>query len=406
MRLKLANFMSAGERVHRRLHEMLPNTRVANERNLLQSLARGVSRSLAFNQEEFRGRVFAFMESMQVGPAQYRYAGSRIRPTLYCSAYAFLTRHLLGGDDPVAPNERAHWLDFFDAFQSPDDGLFRDPVISGSRFENGDSWGARHLALHIMPVYAALGRTPKYRFAYLDDFKDTGLLQRWLDSQDWSTLAKHQNDIDNKLMNVVCALQYERDFRGDLDAGNAVDLCIRYLDGKCDPETGLWGNPALDDADQLSRAMQFAYHLYSIHFYDRRRVTAANKLIDLTLETQNVFGGFGVAPNSSACEDIDSIDLLTQLSARTNWRRHDIQHSIERAFIWLLANQNDDGGFVFRRNEPFFYGHRTMASAKNESAMFPTWFRTLAIARAASFLGKGNFRYIRCPGLQFAVEEP
>src|SRR5690606_10042272 len=66
VKLKLAKLKSAGERIRRRLHEMLPNTRVANERNLLQSLARGVSRSLNFNQEEFRRRVFSFLDSMQV----------------------------------------------------------------------------------------------------------------------------------------------------------------------------------------------------------------------------------------------------------------------------------------------------------------------------------------------------
>ncbi len=130
------------------------------------------------------------------------------------------------------------------------------------------------------------------------------------------------------------------------------------------------------------------------------------RIIDSCLRTQNKFGGFGVPANSSACEDIDSIDPLVRLYFLGNYRKEEIKKSLERAIVWVLVNMNEDGGFVFRRMEPFVYGHKLMSSGKDESAMFPTWFRTLSLAYLAkalptSFLGKFDWQFIRCPGYQF-----
>ena len=81
-----------------------------------------------------------------------------------------------------------------------------------------------------------------------------------------------------------------------------------------------------------------------------------------------------------------------------------IQRSIKRAFIWVQANQNRDGGYVFRRNISFQYGSHEMLSSINESAMFPTWFRTLSIAYMTKSLNiPNNFIFHNSPGLQYWV---
>jgi len=59
---------------------------------------------------------------------------------------------------------------------------------------------------------------------------------------------------------------------------------------------------------------------------------------------------------------------------------------------------NDNGGFVFRRGEQMVYGHELMSSKANESAMFPTWLRTLSLAYLAkalpdSFLGDFDWQF-------------
>jgi hypothetical protein len=61
---------------------------------------------------------------------------------------------------------------------------------------------------------------------------------------------------------------------------------------------------------------------------------------------------------SIACENIDSIDILCRLAATVPDRRAEIDEALRKAVSWVLCNQVDDGGFVFRLYEPFTYGHR------------------------------------------------
>lgn len=85
---------------------------------------------------------------------------------------------------------------------------------------------------------------------------------------------------------------------------------------------------------------------------------------------------------------------------------HDkVQDALMWALPWILTNMNEDGGFVFRRLESFKYGHEKMYSKAEESAMFPTWFRTLSLAYIGkvlpdSMVGKFDWQILKCPGHQ------
>ena len=117
-------------------------------------------------------------------------------------------------------------------------------------------------------------------------------------------------------------------------------------------------------------------------------------------------GGFGYKLNSSACEDIDSIDPLVRLSLTTDYRKEDIHKALEKALNWVLANFNPDGGWVFRRGEGFRYEHDLMWAHNHQSSMFPTWFRSLSLAYISKVLvdhpvAKYEWKLIKCPGHQF-----
>ncbi|MEB3147575.1 MAG: hypothetical protein VKL60_00955 [Sphaerospermopsis sp.] len=118
------------------------------------------------------------------------------------------------------------------------------------------------------------------------------------------------------------------------------------------------------------------------------------------MSTQNKFGGFGVKLNSSACEDIDSIDLLCRLAHLVPSRKQEIDSSLKLAFRWVLCNQVADGGFVFRLHEPFVYGHEQMTSQSNKGSMFATWFRILSLAYLARYFESSPFYINYAPGLE------
>lgn len=357
-----------------------------------------------FDFYSFKSKVVGFIHAMQINGTgvHYRYSDDCTKPTLYASAYACMTLSILGELRNYTDAQKRAWVDYFDSFQHHEDGLFYDPIVMNELFPDTDWWGARHLALHMISAYTDLGARPKYPFSFLDQYYDLDHTKSWLDSFNWRTEAfEHANDVDNKLMNIGCLLQYQRDHFADTRAAETIIFIRDYLYSKLNKKTGLWGNYNPQDPAQRSRMIQFAYHLFPLFFYDDSYAFDFALIIDHVLNTQNKYGGFGVQSNSSACEDIDSIDILIKLYhlAQEN-RKLEIDTALQRALRWVLHNQTDDGGFVFKLNEQMIYGHHEMSSSANSGAMFPTWFRVLSIAYMMKH--KHNcFVINRAPGLVF-----
>lgn len=356
--------------------ESIPNPPLQRRLALLEAVAQQLPRVAEFDLQAYLARVQAFADSMRVGDHAYRFSAQATQATLYSSAYACLIAAQSGRLATLGESERAGWLAYFDSFQSPEDGLFRDPAVAGETFETADWWGARHLAIHLLPAYVALGGRPRHRLAYLDAYKDEALLNRWFEQTAWDQPFTYKDDIDNKLMNLASALQFARDFQGDAAAGEAVSRIQRMLLARIDPRTGMWGRAAPGDAVQLSRMVQFAYHLYPIFLYDGIAIGPVQPAVDSALQTQNALGGFGVDICSSACEDIDSIEVLVRLAGPA---QGEVRQALYRALAWVLVNQNADGGSVFRRRNALVYGHAQMAAAADQSEMFSSWFRMLSV---------------------------
>lgn len=335
-----------------------------------------------FDFELLKSRVLRFIQSMQTDETgiHYKYSTNCTEPTLYASVYACMTLSMIGALDDYSDDEKKKWVDYFDSFQDSETGLFYDPVVLNDIYHDSDWWGARHLALHIIIAYANLGAKPKYPFRFLKSYNDVTFITSWLESFLWNDKSLGLSDVDNKIMNIGCLLQYQRDYWSDDQASAAVDFLKRYLRKRINSDTQIWGPANLGKPEFRSRMVQFAYHLFPIYFYDREFDFEPDKIVSIVLKTQNAYGGFGVRCNSSACEDIDSIELLIRLRSNVSDDLViQIDQALKKAFNWVLANQMDDGGFVFRMSEAFKYGHEQMSSKSNQGAMFPTWFRCLCL---------------------------
>lgn len=355
-----------------------------------------------FNSGQLKTRILGFVNSLQMpGQAfQYRYSSSCNQPTLYASAYVCMTLSMLGDLASLNAVHRAEWAAYFDSFQSPEDGLFYDPILQNEIYAETDWWGARHLALHMISAYTDLGSKPQYPFYFLKYYYNLENIRKWLDAFDWNKAFSHANDVDNKIMNIGCLLQYQRDAWSDDRAGAAVAYLQQYLLERINPETGMWGQYDVSNPDQRSRMVQFAYHLFPLFFYDNIEVRQPDKIIDLVLATQNKVGGFGVKLNSSACEDIDSIDILVRLVRYSPCRQPEVDVALGKALRWVLSNQVEDGGFVFRLYEPFTYGVSEMHSNINQGSLFATWFRLLSVAYLSRFYSDNRFIINNAPGLE------
>ena len=328
----------------------------------------------------------------------FRHSGSMKKPVLYATLAALLVKHLYGIKDERNFEE----LQYILRFQS-EDGLFRDPVIDCRLAETEDWWGWRHLTLHALMTLGLYKVPAEQEIAYVNQFSNKDRFRSFLESRDWGARVAWTS---NELQNFGVMLQYARDYQGSPKAGGLLELLYESIDAHQDPTTGLFGQ-SFASAEDLSLGVQAGYHFWLLYFYDKRPILHIDRIVDSVLRTQNILGGYGVKWNSSACEDIDSIDPLVRLSHLTNSRYDDIQASLGRALPAILNNLNGDGGWVFRRHEALTIGHRQMFSAINESNMFYTWFRTLGLAYClvgwdqvpAAF--KYAWRFERAPGCQF-----
>jgi hypothetical protein len=263
----------------------------------------------------------------------------------------------------------------------------------------------------VVAALACLGGTAGRPLRWLEPWRDPDALARWLAERDWGERISWTG---NEIMNVGTLLQYARDFHGDARAGRAAAALLDWLATRhVNPATGVWGNLPVSDPAWRSHAVQAAYHWWPLFFHDGAPVPHVERAIDTVLATQNPLGGFGWGVHhpeqpflSSACEDIDSIDPLCRMTALTDYRRADIEAALRRAEAWVWSNQAPDGGFVFMRGTGFEYGHPALRGEEGQGAMFPTWFRLLSLALIGRALGapapgRGAWRFVRCPGMQF-----
>ncbi|MCP4135903.1 MAG: hypothetical protein GY754_33350 [bacterium] len=343
-----------------------------------------------------------FINGMKMDPQNgfqgYLFSSSTDKPVLYNTLAVLLIKHLLGIEDETVKEE----LEYVQTFQH-DDGIFRDSVVECQIAEEEDWWGWRHLTLHALMTLALYNTPAKKEIKYLEKFSNEKALIDFLEESDWGPRAAWTS---NAVQNLGVMLQYSRDYHSSAQAGTLMDIVYDIVDKKQDKITGLYGD-AFDTAEELSNGVQAGYHFWLLYLYDKRPINHIEKIIDNTLKTQNILGGYGVQLHSSACEDIDSIDPLLRFSRITDYRSHDIQKSLEKALPAILHNFNGNGGWVFRRHEAMTYGHPQMYSPVNESNLFFTWFRLLGLAYCLTGLKKipeefrFNWNFKRAPGHQF-----
>ena len=350
-----------------------------------------------FDFSNLKAETISFIKKMQIDNSnEFLYSPSAEDACIYNTVYAILTYSLFS--TPYW-TKKEDLVEYLNQFQN-EEGFFIDTRISSSIYwENADWWGKKHLLPHVLMAYAALGAKPKYQLKFLEKYYDLHYFQSFLESLSFDDKT---GDNDNTIMNLGVALQYQRDFFNDVRATKTLDYLYDWLNSKINIVTGSWGNIDTSDRNELSRVQQVAYHLYILYLYDNKKIELSEKIIDLNLNLQSIFGAYNAGLLGSACTDIDVVFLFSKLIKSTSYRKEDIFFSIKKAFPWVLTNRNEDGGYVFRRNEPFEYGTPLMYSDKNESNLFATWFRSVCIAYMCEILDiKNEFSFLICPGYQY-----
>ncbi|MBS6829564.1 MAG: hypothetical protein KH208_06790 [Desulfovibrio sp.] len=376
------------------------------EHTLLQ-YAKGVQAAQKLSFESLKISVLSFLEERKIGPDPWDYGFSSASPysSLYSSTYAVMLRSMfLGPSCGYNTAELNKLKEYFLHFQNPDTGYFVDPTLENGEYistdnENNQWWGYGHLTIQVLQCLKILNVLPEYNFKFLDRMYISGELKEYFRALDFGNRIAYTG---NKLMNLGVTLQYDAYINQNKRSLSACNELLQLLRDTADSD-GLWGD-VNHSAHMKSQIIQGAYHWWVLFFYAKQAPPFSENLIDYILSTQNSLGGYGVTPHaSSACEDFDSIEPLSRFyPSLSDEYKKKIEKSFTAALPWLLANQNEDGGFCFVLNQELHYGHDHLFSGPNESAMFPTWFRTLALAHLMKTMNFDNkFYFCGAPGFMF-----
>lgn len=351
---------------------------------------------------DLKDGVLAYINSLRVGKLGYKYGKNATKPVLYGLDYALLTRHLLGEDLPSG--EKQEIASYIQSFQD-DDGLFKDPAIADGPV-NAEYWGWKHLTRFSFMALCALGKTVRKELLFLEPFYNSDFIVKWLNERDFST-DRQTDNAAMEIYNYGTLLQYARDFHNTQKAKRPLEIIIEWLSEKQSPKHGFWGPEKWEDINEHSNLMMAAYHIGLLYFYEGLSLNYKERVIDNVLALQSKTGGFSGPhhPLSSACQDIDAIYIMAQLTSSTDYLKSEIKLSLEKTIPCILSHQNSDGGFSFYKDEPFQYGSVQMYSGVNESGIFPTWFRTLSCAFVSQISSQVapefKWGFLDCPGAQF-----
>jgi hypothetical protein len=334
------------------------------------------------NGAELRERAVAFVSSLAgARPGEYRSCPNG-EIAFEASCFAALALHAAGALARLEDGERRAWAEYLASFQDPESGLFLGPELEGplESPQHDREHLSLHLTCHALPALALLGARPAHPLRAARRLLDRGELLAWLERLDWRRAWREGNE----LLFAAQLLLHLREVEGRPEAGPALELWFDWLDAHQDPRTGLWGT---DRGADRHGALFGAYHPLLVYHYCARPVPRAERILDTALALQHPDGGFAPGGGGGACEDLDAIDVLVNLHRRTGHRPRAVRRALEGALASVLSRRRPDGGFVYRRGEPFVpMGMRRSAAPADTSHLFPTWFALHSAALAGGLL--------------------
>ncbi len=348
--------------------------------------------------EEYKNKTVSYLHQYETDNKIGCFALSTKNKTIYGYTYYVMTSGLLGyriGHDGIKEIEQT----LVNCQQ--EDGICVDNLLFGQKYISGDGWGARHFLPHYIIALRRLNKDLLYRVAYLNEFQYPNTLVSFLSNLDWHNVWHSSNLI----FNVLVMMQYEREAFCDNKYDASIEAAENWLLRNINEKYCLWTQNSLKSKSELYDAIRGMYHILPILIRDGKHIPHIENTIDLILSLQNKNGGFDFNPNSSACDDIDAIEPLIRLSLLNNrqYKRVEIEDSIHRCMRWMCQNQMPDGGSVFCLGSKFNGWDDSLSSGVNESNMFGTWFRTLAMCYMNDYLCTFDGRYEDVPGYEYPL---
>lgn len=355
--------------------------------------------------------IKSFIMNLYNNDGSFSYSPANRISNLYSTCFGVMCLDLINELDHFQYKDKV--VKNIQSYQNKETGYFIDKnAISKTNATHNQEYIYLQLTDFAQLALSALNNRAQYKYDFINKYKNQGYLEKWFYELNWTNPWL----VSNLIMFVLNCLIYEDEY------GNKkyIDDIIYLLNKTQSPKNGYWN---LGNKVTLHNQMAGAYHFLFFYTYLEIEPNYIERIIDSTLETQNYDGLFNYEGGGGSCDDLDAVDLLCRATFYSDYRKEDIKNALSAAYISLINNQNDDGGFCWakKNNLDFrdiiylidlnkihniydfmsngisktkkivrnitnkdsywkYSGLQNMNQKTNDSDLFSTWFRLTSIA--------------------------
>lgn len=284
-----------------------------------------------------------FLEKLIGEDGYFNYTAGGKTGNLLSNQFGILASSLIKLDSQKYKQEQ--FIEYILSFRKNNGVFYSSDLIKSLSNSHDEEYFTHQLTDFSLLALNSLDYRICEEFSFLKEYKDIGFLENWLLNLEWTNPWL----ISNNIMFILNFLIYEKE-NAAIDNDKYINFILDWLDDNQDSENGYWN---LGKGANLLNQMAGAYHFYFFYTYLNRQINYVETIIDSTLKLQDYDGLFSYQGGGGSCEDLDAIDILCRMNGLTDYREEDIRKAMNRAYLAMLKNQNEDGGFCWAKRNKF-----------------------------------------------------
>ena len=354
-------------------------------------------------------KVLKWLRTLRITSESCRYRFSLYSDsTVFCTCFALFILDLFKETEKFTEAEKEDWISFIQRHQNKESGYFEPEQYHHKDQERN----CYQLTCFCLSALGILGAEPKFRLNFLEQWKKPDDIKKYLYDRN---CHDGKPGSGNKAMFLAIFLTYEYERTKQTHLHDKINTWFEFHN-ETQNRNGFWGTNL---KSHYLHGMQNGFHQFVIYYYWQKEIPRIKRIIDVTLMSQDKKGFFAPTPGGEACHDYDAVHILAMAQRTTDHRKNEIQSCLSKAFEAILTTRNSDGGFCqskselaglpdffryfptyFSNRSPYLWYYRAGSSAaallkknnaiytgwtekprfQNESNLWDTWFRCLALA--------------------------
>jgi len=362
--------------------------------------------------EKLRSDVLSWLDSLKVLGNRCRYKfHANADDTIFCTCFALFILDLFKESDKFTCQEKQEWISYLQSFQNKESGYFEPHKY----YHNDKERNRYQLTCFCLSALRILDAEPEFPLGFVEQWKTPDDIRKYLYGRG---CHEGRPGSGNKAMFLAIFLTFEYERTKEEHLLDKINTWFEFHD-ETQNRNGFWGS---DLKSCYLHGLQNGFHQFVVYFYWQREIHKFDRIVDIALSSQDRKGFFAPTPGGEACHDYDTIHILAAAHTKTDYRKKEIQARMRKAFQAILGTRVNDGGFCqskcrlaslmdFLKYVPVYFSNRSVylwyyrarvtfavllrqkstvhtgwtkeSRYWDESNLWDTWFRCLALAEIA-----------------------